>query len=183
MKDDYTTNSHYLTITFLFRRAGEMYILNLGVKGLLAFPFFQIWSSIDHVSIVHLEEVFYTRSSLLMVLEYLPGGDLFDGIVARRHYSERDACACIRQILVALKYLRRKQIVHRVSSQRLELTEKASTCSLLVVRVEMAGAVNRACTRHEILIILTFTDFKRVVKGVLITFHEEKIVRFTVHGQ
>ena len=34
MKDDYTTNSHYLTYTFLFRKVGRMYFLNLGVKGL-----------------------------------------------------------------------------------------------------------------------------------------------------
>ena len=34
MKDDYTTSSHYLTYTFLFRKVGRMYFLNLGVKGL-----------------------------------------------------------------------------------------------------------------------------------------------------
>ena len=34
MKDDYTTNSHYLTYTFLFGKVGRMYFLNLGVKGL-----------------------------------------------------------------------------------------------------------------------------------------------------
>ena len=33
MKDDYTIDSHYLTYTFLFRKVGRMYILNLGVKG------------------------------------------------------------------------------------------------------------------------------------------------------
>ena len=34
MKDDYNTNSHYLTYTFLFRKVVRMYFLNLGVKGL-----------------------------------------------------------------------------------------------------------------------------------------------------
>ena len=34
MKVDYTTNSHYLTYTFLFKRLGECAFLNLGVKGL-----------------------------------------------------------------------------------------------------------------------------------------------------
>ena len=37
MKDDYTTNSHYLAHTFLFRNVGRMYFLNLGVKGLICF--------------------------------------------------------------------------------------------------------------------------------------------------
>ena len=30
MKDDFTTNSHYLIYTFLFRKVGRMYFLNLG---------------------------------------------------------------------------------------------------------------------------------------------------------
>ena len=34
MKDDYTTNSHYLTYTLLFRKVGRMYFLNLEVEGL-----------------------------------------------------------------------------------------------------------------------------------------------------
>ena len=34
MKDDFTTNSHYLIYTFLFRKVGRMYFVNLGVKGL-----------------------------------------------------------------------------------------------------------------------------------------------------
>ena len=34
MKDDCTTNSHYLMYTFLFRKVGRMHFLNLGVKGL-----------------------------------------------------------------------------------------------------------------------------------------------------
>ena len=34
MKDEYTTNSHYLTYKFLPRKDGRMYFLKLGVKGL-----------------------------------------------------------------------------------------------------------------------------------------------------
>ena len=32
MKDDYTTNSHYLTYMLLFRKSGRMCFLNLGIK-------------------------------------------------------------------------------------------------------------------------------------------------------
>ena len=34
MKDDCTTNSHYLMHTFVFEKVGRMHFLNLGVKGL-----------------------------------------------------------------------------------------------------------------------------------------------------
>lgn len=66
------------------------------------------------MSIVRLEEVFYADGKVLMVLEYLPGGDLFDGLVSRPFYSEKDACACAQQIIRALHYLSRKGIIHRV---------------------------------------------------------------------
>ena len=33
VKDDYTTNVHYLTYTFLLKKVGRMYYSNLGVKG------------------------------------------------------------------------------------------------------------------------------------------------------
>ena len=35
MKDDYATNSHYVTYTFLFKKVGRMWFLNLGVKRLM----------------------------------------------------------------------------------------------------------------------------------------------------
>ena len=66
------------------------------------------------MSIVRLEEVFYAEGKVLMVLEYLPGGDLFDGLVSRPFYSEKDACACAHQIITALNYLSEKGIIHRV---------------------------------------------------------------------
>lgn len=86
--------------------------------------FFQILEQLDHVSIVRLEQVFYADGKILMVLEYLPGGDLFDGLVSRPLYSEKDACACARQIMLALNYLSRKRIIHRVRKHRHEIRAK-----------------------------------------------------------
>ena len=75
---------------------------------------FQIMEQLDHMSIVRLEQVFYAEGKVLMVLEYLPGGDLFDGLVSRPFYSEKDACSCAQQIIMALNYLSRKGVIHRV---------------------------------------------------------------------
>ena len=50
MKDDYTTNSHYLTYTFLFRKVERTYSFNLWVKGL------------DKKNYIDLEEFFHKTS-------------------------------------------------------------------------------------------------------------------------
>lgn len=85
----------------------------------------EILERLDHVSIVRLEEVFYAEGKVLMVLEYLPGGDLFDGLVSRPFYSEKDACACAHQIITALNYLSKKGIIHRdLKPENLLLAEK-----------------------------------------------------------
>lgn len=50
-----------------------------------------------------------------IVMELIHGGELFDAIVERDHYSEKDALTCIRQVLMALQYCHKKKIIHRVS--------------------------------------------------------------------
>ncbi|EDO33022.1 predicted protein [Nematostella vectensis] len=87
----------------------------------------KICGLLDHPSIVHLEDVFFTPRRMLLVLEYLPGGDLFDGVVTRTQFSEKDACACVRQVLKALRYLTRKGIIHRdLKPENLLLSERPS---------------------------------------------------------
>lgn len=43
----------------------------------------------------------------------ITGGELFDDIVAREYYSEKDASFCISQILDAIKYCHSQGIIHR----------------------------------------------------------------------
>ena len=47
MKDDYTTNSHYLTYAFILRKVGRMYFLNLGVKRLSKVVSVQVLGSLS----------------------------------------------------------------------------------------------------------------------------------------
>ena len=43
----------------------------------------------------------------------ITGGELFDDIVAREFYSEKDASSCIQQILDSVSYCHRMGIIHR----------------------------------------------------------------------
>ena len=41
------------------------------------------------------------------------GGELFDDIVAREYYSEKDASHCIQQVLDSVAYCHRSCVIHR----------------------------------------------------------------------
>lgn len=73
----------------------------------------EIMHKIDHPNCVKLYEMFETSKKLYMVLELLTGGELFDRIVSKGSYSEKEASLVIRDISSALKYLHAGGIVHR----------------------------------------------------------------------
>ncbi|XP_067359804.1 calcium/calmodulin-dependent protein kinase type 1 isoform X2 [Channa argus] len=68
---------------------------------------------IKHPNIVSLEDIFESTSHLYLVMQLVSGGELFDRIVEKGFYTERDASQLIHQILDAVKYLHEMGIVHR----------------------------------------------------------------------
>ncbi|XP_013882373.1 calcium/calmodulin-dependent protein kinase type IV isoform X2 [Austrofundulus limnaeus] len=62
---------------------------------------------------IQLKEIFETDTDIALVLELVTGGELFDRIVERGYYSERDAAHVIKQILEAVAYLHGNGVVHR----------------------------------------------------------------------
>ena len=75
-----------------------------------------ILMKMDHPNIIKLYEVFESENSLYLIMEECFGGELFDKILIRidknEMYSEREACAIIKQI-VAIEYCHNKGIAHR----------------------------------------------------------------------
>jgi len=68
---------------------------------------------INHPHCVTLYEMFETKPKLFMVMELLTGGELFDRIVAKGSYSEKEASAVIKSVASAIQYLHGIGIVHR----------------------------------------------------------------------
>ncbi|XP_067361103.1 calcium/calmodulin-dependent protein kinase type 1 isoform X1 [Channa argus] len=68
---------------------------------------------IKHANIVSLEEIFESKSHLYLVMQLVSGGELFDRIIEKGFYTEKDASKLIQQILDAVKYLHDMGIVHR----------------------------------------------------------------------
>jgi len=72
-----------------------------------------IMRKLKHKNIIALEEVFDENDHIYLAMELVTGGELFDQIVQRGTYSERDAANVVRQILEAVEYMHNNGIAHR----------------------------------------------------------------------
>lgn len=69
---------------------------------------------VNHPNIVRLYDLFDTEDKLYFVLEYMPGGALYQVLSSDEdHFSEKRASFIIKDILHGLVYLHAKGIVHR----------------------------------------------------------------------
>ncbi|XP_062309975.1 calcium/calmodulin-dependent protein kinase IGa [Osmerus eperlanus] len=68
---------------------------------------------IKHENVVGLEDFYETRTHYYLVMQLVSGGELFDRILDRGVYTEKDASQVISQVLKAVSYLHENSIVHR----------------------------------------------------------------------
>uniref|UniRef100_A0A8D0D858 Calcium/calmodulin-dependent protein kinase 1Da n=1 Tax=Sander lucioperca TaxID=283035 RepID=A0A8D0D858_SANLU len=68
---------------------------------------------IKHENIVALEDIHESPDHLYLIMQLVSGGELFDRIVEKGFYTEKDASTLIRQVLDAVNYLHKMGIVHR----------------------------------------------------------------------
>ena len=67
----------------------------------------------DHDSFVKLYEFFDEADKYMLVIELISGGELFDRIVEKEKYTEREARRVIKQLTEAMSYSHSKGIAHR----------------------------------------------------------------------
>ncbi|CAI5944680.1 unnamed protein product [Closterium sp. NIES-65] len=66
-----------------------------------------------HPNIVSLVDTYEDDTDVHMVMELCEGGELFDRIVARKHYGERQAAQVCRTLADVLRYCHSQRILHR----------------------------------------------------------------------
>jgi calcium/calmodulin-dependent protein kinase I len=72
-----------------------------------------ILKNVSHPNIIRLHQIFESKKKIYLVTELLEGGELFDMIVERGHFSEAEASRLIAKVVDAIAYLHSKNIVHR----------------------------------------------------------------------
>jgi calcium/calmodulin-dependent protein kinase I len=73
----------------------------------------KILQQVKHPNIVGLKDLFETKTELYLVMELITGGELFDKIVEKGQYTEKDASIIVAKILNAVDYLHNQGIAHR----------------------------------------------------------------------
>ena len=73
----------------------------------------EILKNIHHPNIAQMYETYSTIHNFYLMIEYVPGGDLFDYITSHNYLSEKKSCYFFRQIISVLEYLIELGISHR----------------------------------------------------------------------
>ncbi|XP_062327501.1 death-associated protein kinase 3-like isoform X1 [Osmerus eperlanus] len=71
-----------------------------------------ILQQIQHPNIVTLHDVYENRTDVVLILELVSGGELFDFLAQKESLSEEEATQFIRQILEGVHYLHSRKIAH-----------------------------------------------------------------------
>ncbi|XP_029295252.1 death-associated protein kinase 1 [Cottoperca gobio] len=71
-----------------------------------------ILKEIQHPNIITLHEVFENKAEVILILELVAGGELFDFLAEKESLSEEEATQFLKQILDGVFYLHAKQIAH-----------------------------------------------------------------------
>ncbi|XP_053717650.1 death-associated protein kinase 2 [Synchiropus splendidus] len=72
----------------------------------------EILQALQHPNIVFLKDVFESKSEVVLILEIVSGGELFDFIAEKENLLESEAIEFMKQILKGLAFMHSKNIAH-----------------------------------------------------------------------
>ncbi|KAJ7991404.1 hypothetical protein DPEC_G00283490 [Dallia pectoralis] len=72
----------------------------------------EVLQTLQHTNIMALKDVFESRAEVVLVLELISGGELFDFIAEKENLMETEAIEFMKQILLGVGFMHSKQIGH-----------------------------------------------------------------------
>eukprot|EP01103_Thecamoeba_quadrilineata_P014455 TRINITY_DN431_c2_g1_i1.p1 TRINITY_DN431_c2_g1~~TRINITY_DN431_c2_g1_i1.p1 ORF type:complete len:270 (+),score=45.27 TRINITY_DN431_c2_g1_i1:350-1159(+) len=102
-----------------------------------------ILALIKHKYLVSLRDLFITPTEFQIVMDLIPGGELFDRIVEVSLFPEKEARRLVRQILEVVDYLHNLGIVHRdLKPENILLKSKRADTDLVIMDFGCAKLLN-----------------------------------------
>jgi len=103
----------------------------------------EIMQMVAHPNIIQLFEIFDEPKKMNLVMELVTGGELFDRIVAKGNYTERDAANTMKTLCDALDHLHSLKIVHRdLKPENLLLADKSDDAPIKIADFGLARMVS-----------------------------------------
>uniref|UniRef100_A0A3P8SGC0 non-specific serine/threonine protein kinase n=1 Tax=Amphiprion percula TaxID=161767 RepID=A0A3P8SGC0_AMPPE len=88
----------------------------------------EILQAVQHPNIVTLKDVFESRAEVVLILELVSGGELFDFIAEKENLLESEAIEFMKQILAGLGFMHSKNIAHfDLKPENIMLSDKVSS--------------------------------------------------------
>ncbi|MEW5313687.1 MAG: hypothetical protein WDW38_005232 [Sanguina aurantia] len=88
----------------------------------------------DHPNTVRLREVFEDAEHYHLIMELCTGGELFDQIISKGHFSEKDAADKMKSLLDFIAYAHSKNIIHRdLKPENILLSDQTPSAQLKVI--------------------------------------------------
>jgi calcium/calmodulin-dependent protein kinase I len=72
-----------------------------------------IMKQLSHPSILKMKEAFESDEYIDLIMQLADGGELFDKIISKGHFSEQEAAVVVTQLMEGIRYMHRKHIAHR----------------------------------------------------------------------
>ncbi|CAM9971946.1 unnamed protein product [Pylaiella littoralis] len=93
----------------------------------------KLLNELDHPNIIKLHGWYEEEKTLYMALELCEGGELFDRIVSKTFYNEKEARDLVRTLLWTVKHLHDQNIIHRdLKPENLLLVDKKDNANLKI---------------------------------------------------
>lgn len=99
-----------------------------------------IVKQLDHPNIIKFFEIFEESQRLLIVMENCKGGELFDEILNRKQFTERQAAQIMKEIFLGLAYMHDKGVIHRdIKPENILLEDKNDLLNIKIVNFNSAA--------------------------------------------
>lgn len=112
----------------------------------------KVISQLQHPNIICLKEFYESERDIYLVTDLARGGELFDHIIEKGSFTEKDAANLVKQILEAVNYMHKKNIVHRdLKPENLLFKDKSEESPLMVTDfglskfTEPSSLLNTSC--------------------------------------
>ena len=97
-----------------------------------------LMKKLNHPNITKILELFEDKEYILIIMEYINGGNLFSFLKKRRKVSEKTAKFLFKQIILGIKYIHSHNIVHRdikLENILIDLNNNIKICDFGIGRV------------------------------------------------